>query len=80
MNTEYYTIGDDRLARVLAELSAYDPDMVRAHLLADWPEGQAHQEWLDTAPVLDIARWVADTLYYPDGTPVRPRPDKRGRR
>jgi len=31
---------------------------VEAFILADWREGQEHQEWLDTAAPEEIADWA----------------------
>ena len=31
---------------------------VEAFILADWREGQEHQEWLDTATPEEIANWA----------------------
>jgi hypothetical protein len=45
---------DDARARVDAtpELDAH-----RATILADWPEGAEHWEWVCTAPVDEIVNW-----------------------
>ena len=33
-------------------------EAIRDYCLADWPEGEEHQRWLDTAPIPEIADWV----------------------
>lgn len=33
--------------------------MHRAFIMADWPEGDEHWEWLATAPIEEIVDWVA---------------------
>ncbi len=63
---EYYTIGEARLAQIVAAVQAIMPDAasaeVRATCLDDWPAGQEHQDWLDSADVDDIAGWVVVIL------------------
>ena len=57
--SEYYTLSDNRLAEI-ADAARLPEEFVREIALADWQEGAAHQQWLDTAPILDIADWVAE--------------------
>ncbi len=35
---------------------------VQAACLYDWPAGEEHQRWLDTAPLPEIADWAAEIL------------------
>lgn len=51
----YYQYFDDAKARV-EESSALRPyaDM----LLADWPEGDEHYEWVLTAPEAELIEWA----------------------
>lgn len=63
-DTEYYTIAEDKLAQVVARLNKRDrhpvtTEAVRSFILADWPEGQEHQDWIDHADVDEIAQWIA---------------------
>lgn len=57
-----YTISDERIAEIqnsangqAAQLSAAE---IRATCLYDWPEGEHHQRWLNTAPADEIAAWI----------------------
>jgi len=60
--SEYYTIDSEKLAAITASVQQKIPRMTESHVreycLADWPEGQEHQDWLDSAPVSEIADWV----------------------
>lgn len=60
--SEYYTIDSEKLAAITASVQQRIPRMteaqVRDFVLADWPEGQLHQDWLDNATVEEIASWV----------------------
>ena len=58
---DHYSIADDRLAAVAAILHEPIVD-VFAVMDADWDEGVEHQQWLDTAPVEEIASWAADAV------------------
>ena len=59
---EYYTIGTERAAaiveRVQRERPQYSEQMIHRFLLADWPEGDEHQNWLDTAPAAGLVDWI----------------------
>lgn len=38
---------------------AVSPDVVADYCCSEsWPEGQEHQDWLDTAPAAEIADWI----------------------
>ena len=59
--TEHYTIDPTKLAAIVASVQTSRPmteAQVRDYCLADWPEGQEHQDWLDSASVSEIADWV----------------------
>ena len=64
MTTEHYTIDPTKLTAIIASVQTSRPAMteaqVRDYCLADWPEGQEHQDWLDSATVEEIASWVVD--------------------
>ncbi len=59
----YYHISEDRLSQVTERVQAgytsrcIPQREVQEFCLADWPESD-HQDWLDTAPVQEIADWV----------------------
>jgi hypothetical protein len=56
-----YQVTDARLAEIIASdarLAAFTPEAVHAYCVADWPEGDEHQTWLDTAPAQQIAVWA----------------------
>lgn len=60
----YYTIDENRLAQIVELFNndvdpAATSDAVKAELLADWHNGQEHQEWLDTAEIQEIVNWLA---------------------
>jgi len=63
-----YHIDGEKLRRVIDiytdqyEPKATDED-VRAFVLADWNEGQEHQDWLDTADASEIADWIAAGVF-----------------
>jgi hypothetical protein len=64
---EYYTIDPAKLDKVLdlcrQHITAPDLDnRVRAFIVADWPEGAEHQQWLDSATAEEIADWVYPVL------------------
>lgn len=57
----HYTINQDKLAEVVAIIRGHRTmgvSEVEAFCLADWPEGEEHQHWLDNAPASEIADWV----------------------
>ncbi len=61
MTTDHYTIDPTKLTAITASVQASRPmteAQVRDFVLADWPEGAEHQQWLDSAPVSEIADWV----------------------
>jgi hypothetical protein len=54
----YFSIAPERLE---AAAAAAGVPVVKAHYVltqTDWSEGAAHQEWLDTAAVLELADWL----------------------
>ena len=64
-----YTISDEKLAEVIRTYNTYvkDPailadqatdDEIESAILGDWPEGDEHQRWLDTASAAEIADWL----------------------
>lgn len=62
---EYFRMDDEKLETVARLVGmADDMDAVREYCLADWPEGEAHQRWLDNAPVSEIASWVRSGLIW----------------
>jgi hypothetical protein len=42
----------------IAGLAGFPVDRVRAYMLADWPEGAEHQDWLNNTEDSVIAVWV----------------------
>ena len=63
---ESYSIAGARLAvivrlvqRRLREAGVWQ---IRAYCLAERPDGEPHQYWLDTAPPENIAQWIVDTM------------------
>lgn len=58
---EYYSIDTER-ARQIAEMVGVSLEEVVEYAAADWPEGEVHQAWLDTAPIEEIAGWMRDSL------------------
>lgn len=67
---EAYTISNERLNAITEAVykhnakriknggKAVSGGYIRPHLLADWPEEQAHQDWLNNADVQEIAEWI----------------------
>ena len=53
----HFTI-DAEKAEEIADLLGWTADEVKEVCLADWPEGEQHQQWLNTAPVQEIADWI----------------------
>ena len=60
--SEYYSVDSEKLSAITASVQQRIPRMTESHVreycLADWPEGQEHQAWLDSASVAEIADWV----------------------
>ncbi len=54
---EKNTQSDERTEQIAAA-AGLTVTQVRDLALADWPEGDEHQAWLDTAPVPAIASWL----------------------
>jgi hypothetical protein len=55
--SDYYSIYRSRLLEIAAaahitEAQAFD------FVLADWPEGKEHQDWIDNAATDEIASWA----------------------
>lgn len=60
--SEHFTMTNER-AEEIAAVGGFTVEQVREFCLADWPEGEDHQLWLDTAPADEIAGWIeADGL------------------
>ncbi len=63
-----YTIDSEKLTEV-TEIINSDTDPrateadVETHITDDWPEGQEHQDWIDSADAQEIADWVGVTVY-----------------
>jgi len=53
-----YQITTDRFEAIADNCTELPPETVEATLLYDWPEGQEHQDWLNTADPQEIADWV----------------------
>ena len=58
-----FKIDQEKLAKVTEIINdEVQPDAtesdVSAFVLADWEEGQEHQDWLDDAAAEEIADWV----------------------
>jgi len=62
-----YHIDAERLESIVNAYAEYEPNVstadVEATLLYDWPEGQEHQDWLDTADPQEVADWLAATTF-----------------
>ena len=54
----YFTL-DNKRAEAIAKLAEVTTKEVRDYCLADWPEGSEHQNWLNMAPIEEIAIWVS---------------------
>ena len=59
-----YTIDQSKLEEVTTIFNRQtDPaateDLVKSEICADWNEGQAHQDWVDSASPQQIADWLA---------------------
>lgn len=64
LNPTHYTITDEKLDEITAIFRretdpAATEATVKSAILADWPEGQDHQEWIDSATAQQIADWIA---------------------
>ena len=62
-----YTINQEKLEAVVKIFNnetdpAATEELIKAEILADWNEGDEHQEWLDNATPQEIADWLA-TFY-----------------
>lgn len=61
-----FTIDMYKMERIVAVVHATRPEVdfehIRNYVLADWPEGEEHQKWLDTAEDAEIAGWVIEGL------------------
>lgn len=61
-----FTIDDEKLEGVIEQCRALSPlvtdEMVKDHVLYDWPQGDEHQAWLDSATVDEIIDWVCAGL------------------
>lgn len=62
MKYEHYYKLDTAKAFEIARLLGYQvpegAEKVAAFCCADWPEGDEHQAWLNTAPAEEIANWM----------------------
>lgn len=62
--THYYTMTNDRIQQVaeIVQQAGYPLSIagVADFCCGDWPEGQEHQDWLNVAPVAEIASWVLE--------------------
>ena len=61
-----FTISDSKLREIIELVQTSHPqesaEAIESFILADWNEGQEHQDWLDTADVQEIADWVCGPL------------------
>ena len=57
-----FAIADDKLQRIIELVREFLPSQpdaaIEAFCLADWPEGQEHQDWLNKATAEEIADWA----------------------
>lgn len=54
------TINQTKLAeavRIVRERKSVELSDVLNYVVADWPNGDEHQEWIDNAPAAEIASW-----------------------
>ena len=62
-----FHIDAERLQEIVNAYAEYEPSVdtndVEATLLYDWPEGDDHQNWLETADPQEIADWLAATTF-----------------
>jgi hypothetical protein len=64
-----YTIESNKVHEVAGLLvrSKRTPMQVWQICISDsWNEGEAHQDWLNSAPAAEIARWVDDIAFDAD--------------
>lgn len=59
-----FTISQDKLERVVEVFNnETDPkateELIKSEILADWNEGDEHQQWLNEATPQEIADWLA---------------------
>jgi hypothetical protein len=59
-NSGNYTISETKYNQI-CEMSDYEQDAVDSALFYNWDDNGEHQEWLNDAPLAEIANWV-DTL------------------
>ena len=62
-----YTIDQEKLEEVVKIYTTEtDPnattEIIEQNILADWHEGDEHQEWLNQADAQEIADWLASFL------------------
>lgn len=60
-NAGNFTMDQSRFEAVV-EQSGLDEEWVNSALFYDWENADDHQEWLDTAPISEIAEWVSETV------------------
>lgn len=58
-----FAVDSDKMADVIRRVQAALPEATTEDiddycLATDWPEGQEHQDWLDSAPVEEIVSWA----------------------
>ena len=57
-----FEISDRKLDQIIGIATAHNNDLdantIENFILADWREGQGHQDWLDSATAQEIADWV----------------------
>lgn len=57
-----YEISDDKVQAIVSTDSGKRAGLTTGEVYefctADWPEGQEHQDWLDSATPEEIAGWV----------------------
>ena len=65
-----YTIDSAKLAEIVADFRSHPrgdagavASDVRDTLLYDWPQGDEHQDWLDTADVDEIVDWLVSIWF-----------------
>jgi len=62
-----YSISRDKLQEVVAIFNADNgvtasEEKIKSVLCYDWPQGQEHQDWLDTANAQEISNWLYYTI------------------
>lgn len=62
MSEIYFKMNSDRLDTVVRLIQDAHPkateDEIKAIVFADWENADEHQQWLDEAPIVDIANWA----------------------